>query len=163
MRLTDKFHKLTTKMSYNGSSALSWDNLEYVIICVILWRARIGGSRREKQDILLRKFLLLKESNIIPARPTTTFSRYFSITIIAANITNPFQILLKWFWVLFSFYLYQSKWSLLIFTDFISWENKIVQKENICWNGQKIFADSLIQHEILWGSKSTKKLSAQTL
>ena len=123
-----------------------------------LWRGRIGRSVGEKQDILLRKFLLLKESNIIPARPTTTFSRYFSITIIAANITNPFQILLKCFWVLFSFYLYQYKWSLLIFTDFMSWENKIVKKENICWNGHKIFADSLIQHEILWGSKSTKKL-----
>ena len=119
----------------------------------------VAPQQRRKTRYIIAKSLIV-ESNIIPdqTRATTTFSRYFSITIIAANITNPFQILLKCFWVLFSFYLYQYKWSLLIFTDFMSWENKIVKKENICWNGHKIFADSLIQHEILWGSKSTKKL-----
>ena len=45
-------------------------------------------------------------------------------------------------------------------------EKQCYQKRKIfveVWNGHQIFADSLIQHEILWGSKSTKKLSAQTL
>ena len=71
----------------------------------------------KKQTLLLWSFFFSK------------FSRYFSITIIATNITNPFQILLKCFWVLFSFYLNQSKWSLLIFTDFISRRNNIKRKE----------------------------------
>ena len=107
----------------------------------------VAKQQRRKQDILLRKVLLLKVILYQPqaTRPTTTFSRYFSITIIAANITNPFQILLKCFWVLFSFYLNQSKWSLLIFTDFISRrKNNIKRKEKYLLKSEMVTKSLLI-------------------
>ena len=93
----------------------------------------VAKQQRRKQDILLRKVLLLKVILYQPqaTRPTTTFSRYFSITIIAANITNPFQILLKCFWVLFYFI-----WSNLSGHLLILFLREIIlsQKKNICWN-----------------------------
>ena len=106
----------------------------------------VAKQQRRKQDILLRKVLLLKVILYQPqaTRPTTTFSRYFSITIIAANITNPFQILLKCFWVLFSFYLNQSKWSLLIFTDFISGRNNISRKGKYLLKSEMVTKSLLI-------------------
>ena len=103
----------------------------------------VAPQQRRKTRYIIAKSLIV-ESNIIPTRPTTTFSRYFSITIIAANITNPFQILLKCFWVLFSFYLNQSKWSLLIFTDFISSTNNILRKEKYLLKSEMVTKSLLI-------------------
>ena len=103
----------------------------------------LATQQRRKTRYIIAKSLIV-ESNIIPTRPTTTFSRYFSITIIAANITNPFQILLKCFWVLFSFYLNQSKWSLLIFTDFISRRNNIKRKEKYSLKSEMVTKSLLI-------------------
>ena len=103
----------------------------------------VAPQQRRKTRYIIAKSLIV-ESNIIPTRHTTTFSRYFSITIIAANITNPFQILLKCFWVLFSFYLNQSKWSLLIFTDFISSTNNILRKEKYLLKSEMVTKSLLI-------------------
>ena len=90
----------------------------------------VAPQQRRKTRYIIAKSLIV-ESNIIPTRPTTTFSRYFSITIIAANITNPFQILLKCFWVLFSFI-----WSNLSGHLLILFLREIIlsEKKNICWN-----------------------------
>ena len=103
----------------------------------------VATQQRRKTRYIIAKSLIV-ESNIIPTRPTTTFSRYFSITIIAANITNPFQILLICFWVLFSFYLNQSKWSLLIFTDFISRRNNVIRKGKYLLKSEMVTKSLLI-------------------
>ena len=68
----------------------------------------VAPQQRRKTRYIIAKSLIV-ESNIIPdqTRATTTFSRYFSITIIAANITNPFQILLKCAWLGFIFFLFE--------------------------------------------------------